>query len=271
MSRWSAPRGRDVDRHVADEPHALPGGVRAQRAPLAVEADLVVQRGPASVLDPPLDPVGLALAERVGLVARHLRVRVPGAVPARPRRPSAPCTGSRSGRADRAAGSATRTVRRRPASRRTRTRRRPADPTAATSDAAAHRAVLRCSSGFMPFRSCRTWDRRGLVPTRAERQPPPRIQIEHPEPIVDCGRYPAKRTVGDTVAVSADIFRDGHEVLRAVVRWRGPAETDWNEAPMRHVDAAHAGSPLGGLLPGRRRRPLDVHDRGVDGRVRVLA
>ena len=29
---------------------------------------------------------------------------------------------------------------------------------------------------------------------RAERQPPPRIQIEHAEPIVDCGRYPAKRT-----------------------------------------------------------------------------
>ena len=87
------------------------------------------------------------------------------------------------------------------------------------------------------------------MPTRAERQPPPRIQIEHPEPIVDCGRYPAKRTVGDTVAVSADIFRDGHEVLRAVVRWRGPAQTDWNEAPMRHVDAAHAGVRWEGSFP----------------------
>jgi starch synthase (maltosyl-transferring) len=79
------------------------------------------------------------------------------------------------------------------------------------------------------------------VPTRAERQPPPRIQIEHAEPIVDCGRYPAKRTAGDAIVVSADIFRDGHEVLRAVVRWRGPGETDWHEAPMRHVDAAQAG------------------------------
>ena len=87
------------------------------------------------------------------------------------------------------------------------------------------------------------------MPTRAERQPPPRIQIEHPAPIVDCGRYPAKRTVGDTVAVSADIFRDGHDVLRAVVRWRGPAETDWNEAPMRHVDAAHAGVRWEGSFP----------------------
>ena len=45
---------------------------------------------------------------------------------------------------------------------------------------------------------------------------------QYPAPVVDCGRYPAKRTVGDTVAVSADIFRDGHEMLRAVVRYKAP-------------------------------------------------
>jgi starch synthase (maltosyl-transferring) len=50
-----------------------------------------------------------------------------------------------------------------------------------------------------------------------------------------------KRTVGDTVNVSADIFRDGHEVLRAVVRWRGPGERRWREAPLTAVDAHHAG------------------------------
>ena len=32
--------------------------------------------------------------------------------------------------------------------------------------------------------------------------------------------YPAKSTVGDRVEVTADIFKDGHEVLRAVVRYR---------------------------------------------------
>ena len=36
--------------------------------------------------------------------------------------------------------------------------------------------------------------------------------------------------------MSADIFRDGHEVLRAVVRFRGPGEGEWAEAPMRWVD-----------------------------------
>jgi starch synthase (maltosyl-transferring) len=66
---------------------------------------------------------------------------------------------------------------------------------------------------------------------------------------VDCGRYPAKRTVGDSVGVSADIFRDGHEVLRAVVRWRGPGETGWSEAPMHHVDAAYAGVRWEGAFP----------------------
>jgi starch synthase (maltosyl-transferring) len=54
---------------------------------------------------------------------------------------------------------------------------------------------------------------------------------------VDGGRYPAKRCVGDSVAVSADIFRDGHEILRAVVLYRGPGDRKWSEAPMHQIDA----------------------------------
>ena len=33
--------------------------------------------------------------------------------------------------------------------------------------------------------------------------------------MLDCGRYPVKRTLGDRVDVWADIFRDGHEMLGA--------------------------------------------------------
>ena len=66
---------------------------------------------------------------------------------------------------------------------------------------------------------------------------------------------PPSARSGDAVVVSADIFRDGHEVLRAVVRWRGPGETDWHEAPMRHIDArqpACAGrAPSPSTEPGR--------------------
>jgi len=32
------------------------------------------------------------------------------------------------------------------------------------------------------------------------------------------------------VTVSADIFRDGHDLLRGVIRYRGPGETEWREA-----------------------------------------
>jgi starch synthase (maltosyl-transferring) len=54
---------------------------------------------------------------------------------------------------------------------------------------------------------------------------------------VDGGRYAAKRNVGDVVTVSADIFRDGHDLIRAVVRYRGPGERRWREALMHEVDA----------------------------------
>src|ERR1700694_5894193 len=72
---------------------------------------------------------------------------------------------------------------------------------------------------------------------QSDEQPPKRIQIQLPEPAVDDGRYPAKRCVGDAVTVGADIFRDGHELLRAVVRYRGPGEEHWRDAEMRRIDA----------------------------------
>src|SRR5439155_1574547 len=61
---------------------------------------------------------------------------------------------------------------------------------------------------------------------------PGRIQIQGVSPQVDCGRYPIKRTVGDTVEVTARIFRDGHETLGAAVRHKGPGATHWSEMPL---------------------------------------
>jgi starch synthase (maltosyl-transferring) len=75
------------------------------------------------------------------------------------------------------------------------------------------------------------------APELREGPPPPRIRIERPYPVVDDGRFPAKRCVGDTVEVSADVFRDGHDVLRAAVRYRAPGDRGWREAPLAHVDA----------------------------------
>ncbi|HLY47951.1 MAG TPA: alpha-1,4-glucan--maltose-1-phosphate maltosyltransferase [Solirubrobacteraceae bacterium] len=75
---------------------------------------------------------------------------------------------------------------------------------------------------------------------RSRRGHPKRIVIQYPTPSVDDGRYPVKRCVGDTVRVEADIFRDGHELLRAVVRYRAPGGR-WREAEMEPIDAHLAG------------------------------
>jgi starch synthase (maltosyl-transferring) len=86
-----------------------------------------------------------------------------------------------------------------------------------------------------------TTEFRAAVASRAGRgrrqAMPTRIVIQYPAPAVDDGRYPAKRTVGDPVLVQADVFRDGHELLRAVVRYRGPNGGRWRETPMERIDA----------------------------------
>jgi starch synthase (maltosyl-transferring) len=58
-----------------------------------------------------------------------------------------------------------------------------------------------------------------------------RITIADVTPSVDCGRWPTKACVGDTVEVGATIVRDGHESLRAVVRYRKPRGR-WREEPL---------------------------------------
>ncbi|MFB4310772.1 maltotransferase domain-containing protein, partial [Actinomadura sp. GTD37] len=42
-----------------------------------------------------------------------------------------------------------------------------------------------------------------------------RIPILDVAPVVGCGRWPAKAVVGETVEVSATVFREGHEMLGA--------------------------------------------------------
>jgi starch synthase (maltosyl-transferring) len=74
-------------------------------------------------------------------------------------------------------------------------------------------------------------------PVRGGGHPPPRIEIQYPAPAVDDGRFPAKRCVGDRVEVQADAFRDGHDLLRAVVGFRGPGDEGWRESEMRRIDA----------------------------------
>jgi starch synthase (maltosyl-transferring) len=70
------------------------------------------------------------------------------------------------------------------------------------------------------------------VPLPKTTEPPARIQIQRVTPQVDCGRYAVKRTVGERVDVTARIFRDGHELIGAAVRYKPAGATRWLEAPL---------------------------------------
>jgi starch synthase (maltosyl-transferring) len=51
-------------------------------------------------------------------------------------------------------------------------------------------------------------------------------------PQVDCGRRPAKTTVGEHLAVEADAFIDGHESLWCELRYRHELSASWTTHPM---------------------------------------
>jgi starch synthase (maltosyl-transferring) len=62
-------------------------------------------------------------------------------------------------------------------------------------------------------------------------RPEGRIVIEDVSPKVDGGRHPVKRVLGDELEVQADIFCDGHDQLRAVLKF-GVEGQEWREAPL---------------------------------------
>ena len=63
----------------------------------------------------------------------------------------------------------------------------------------------------------------------------PRIVIDRVAPVVDGGRFAAKRVIGEPVIVEADVFSDGHELLVATLLWRAADEAEWRRASMRSL------------------------------------
>jgi starch synthase (maltosyl-transferring) len=61
-----------------------------------------------------------------------------------------------------------------------------------------------------------------------------RVIIENVQPQVDGGLYPAKRTVGETVEVTADIFSDGHDHVRAQMLYKKKEERKWKVKELIH-------------------------------------
>jgi starch synthase (maltosyl-transferring) len=82
---------------------------------------------------------------------------------------------------------------------------------------------------FVPTSAIRRASRRAVERVAAA----PRIAIEAVRPAIEDGRFPARRIVGDTVTVAADLIADGHERLAADLLWRAADEIGWERTPMK--------------------------------------
>lgn len=62
-----------------------------------------------------------------------------------------------------------------------------------------------------------------------------RVLIENVQPQVEGGLYPAKRTVQERIDISAHIFTDGHDHIRAEVLYKASDDTDWRRLALKPV------------------------------------
>ncbi|MDX2001919.1 MAG: alpha-1,4-glucan--maltose-1-phosphate maltosyltransferase [Chitinophagales bacterium] len=62
-----------------------------------------------------------------------------------------------------------------------------------------------------------------------------RAIIEHVKPAIDNGEFPIKRVEGERVEVTADIYCDGHDKIKAVLLYKHIKQRKWNEVPMHLI------------------------------------
>jgi len=60
------------------------------------------------------------------------------------------------------------------------------------------------------------------------------FHIEDVYPLIDGGRFPVKRIVGERVEVWTDIYRDGQDVVAAALIWRHERDHEWRREPLTH-------------------------------------
>ena len=77
------------------------------------------------------------------------------------------------------------------------------------------------------------------------------FHIEDVYPLIDGGRFPVKRIVGERVDVWADIYRDGHDVISAALVWRLERDREWRREPMTHHSNDRWGGSFVPDAPGR--------------------
>lgn len=63
-------------------------------------------------------------------------------------------------------------------------------------------------------------------------QRPATVVIENVFPFQTAEKYPIKRVQGESLVVEADIFKDGHDLISAHLKWRRLGASKWNSTPM---------------------------------------
>jgi starch synthase (maltosyl-transferring) len=77
------------------------------------------------------------------------------------------------------------------------------------------------------------------------------FHIEDIYPLIEGGRFPVKRVVGERIEIWADIFRDGHDVSNAALLWRRERDREWRREPMSHHSNDRWGGSFVPDIPGR--------------------
>jgi starch synthase (maltosyl-transferring) len=83
-------------------------------------------------------------------------------------------------------------------------------------------------------------DRGALAPQPAPPAVVRRVVVERIRPRIDDGRFPIKRTPGEQVVVTVDMFADGHDVVAGVLKYHHVPfrlqPEGWNEVPLTAGD-----------------------------------
>jgi len=62
------------------------------------------------------------------------------------------------------------------------------------------------------------------------------VVITNITPLVDGGKYPVKRVIGEPVTIEVDAFKDGHDVMVTKLQWKKKGGESWEEIAMSGPD-----------------------------------
>ena len=62
---------------------------------------------------------------------------------------------------------------------------------------------------------------------------PETVVIRRITPSLDNARFAVKRAIGEQITVEADVFKDGHDEISVLLKWRASGQKSWRETAMR--------------------------------------